>query len=59
MVCIGGPRETLQLLGDVVVSEEDIYGERDFPDACVPATWGIDLHYPHSGCWTMPAGSDK
>lgn len=46
MACIGGPRETLQLLGDVVVSEEDIYGERDFPDACVPATWGIDLHLP-------------
>ncbi|MBT7069042.1 MAG: FAD-dependent oxidoreductase, partial [Verrucomicrobia bacterium] len=46
MACIGGPRETLQLLGDVVVSENDIYGERDFPDACVPATWGIDLHLP-------------
>ncbi len=45
MACIGGPRETLQLLGDVIVSEEDIYSERDFPDACVPATWGIDLHY--------------
>jgi|SaaInlStandDraft_1057018.scaffolds.fasta_scaffold06040_6 hypothetical protein len=45
MACIGGPRETLQLLGDVIVSEEDIYGEKDFPDACVPATWGIDLHY--------------
>ena len=46
MACIGGPRETLQLLGDVVVSKNDIYGERDFPDACVPATWGIDLHLP-------------
>lgn len=47
MACIGGPRETLQILGDVVVSADDVYGERDFPDACVPATWGIDLHYPH------------
>jgi len=46
MAYIGGPRETLQLLGDVIVSKEDIYGERDFPDACVPATWGIDLHLP-------------
>ena len=45
MACIGGPRETLQLLGDVIVSEDDIYSERDFPDSCVPATWGIDLHY--------------
>ena len=46
MACIGGPRETLQLLGDVVVTKEDVYGERGFSDACVPATWGIDLHYP-------------
>jgi hypothetical protein len=43
---VGGPRETLQLLGDVVVSEEDIYSNRSFPDACVPVTWGIDLHLP-------------
>lgn len=46
MACIGGPRETLQLLGDAVVSKDDVYAERDFPDACVPATWGIDLHLP-------------
>ena len=46
MAYVGGPRETLQLLGDVVVSEDDVYSKRDFPDACVPATWGIDLHYP-------------
>ncbi len=46
MAYIGGPRETLQLLGDVVVGKDDIYGKRGFPDACVPATWGIDLHYP-------------
>jgi hypothetical protein len=45
MAFIGGTRETLQLLGDVRVEEEDVYSERDFPDACVPATWGIDLHY--------------
>jgi len=46
MAYIGGPRETLQLLGDVVVSEDDVYSKREFPDGCVPATWGIDLHYP-------------
>jgi hypothetical protein len=46
MAFIGGPRETLQLLGDVVVGKDDVYSKRDFPDACVPATWGIDLHYP-------------
>ncbi len=46
MAFIGGTRETLQLQGDVLVEEADVYAERDFPDACVPATWGIDLHYP-------------
>lgn len=46
MACIGGPRETLQILGDVVVSQEDVWEGHDFPDGCVPATWGIDLHLP-------------
>jgi hypothetical protein len=43
---VGGPRETLQLLGDVIVSEDDVYRDHPFPDGCVPATWGIDLHLP-------------
>lgn len=46
MAYVGGPRETLQLLGDVIVNVDDICDNRPFPDACVPATWGIDLHYP-------------
>lgn len=45
-VYVGGPRETLQILGDVIVTEDDIYSNREFPDGCVPATWGIDLHLP-------------
>lgn len=44
---VGGSRETLQLLGDVVLSKEDILSKRQFPDACVIVTWGLDLHYPH------------
>jgi hypothetical protein len=43
---IGGPRESRRLLGDVILSEEDIVEKRDFPDGCVPSTWSIDLHYP-------------
>lgn len=43
---IGGPRESRQLLGDVVLTQEDIVTKRDFPDGCVPSTWSIDLHYP-------------
>lgn len=43
---IGGPRESRRLLGDVLLTEEDIVSKRDFKDGCVPSTWSIDLHYP-------------
>ena len=43
---IGGPRESRRLLGDVILTEEDIVAKKDFPDGCVPSTWSIDLHYP-------------
>lgn len=46
MAYIGGTRETLQLLGDVVLTEEDIVNRKPFPDGCVLTTWSIDLHYP-------------
>ncbi len=43
---VGGPRESNRLLGDVVLTEDDVVSKRDFPDGCVPSTWSIDLHYP-------------
>lgn len=43
---IGGPRESRRLLGDVILSQEDVITKRQFPDGCVPSTWTIDLHYP-------------
>ncbi len=43
---IGGPRESRRLMGDVVLTQEDIVSKRQFPDGCVPSTWSIDLHYP-------------
>jgi hypothetical protein len=43
---IGGPRESRRLMGDLVLTGEDIVAKRDFPDGCVPSTWSIDLHYP-------------
>ena len=43
---IGGPRESRRLLGDVVLTEDDIVKKKDFTDGCVPSTWSIDLHYP-------------
>ena len=43
---IGGPRESRRLMGDVVLTQEDIVNKRAFADGCVPSTWSIDLHYP-------------
>jgi hypothetical protein len=43
---IGGTRESRQLLGDVVLSKDDIASKAAYPDGCVPTTWDIDLHYP-------------
>ncbi len=43
---VGGPRESRRLLGDVILSQDDVVEKREFPDGCVPSTWSIDLHYP-------------
>lgn len=43
---VGGTRESRQLLGDVVLTREDIVSKKMFPDGTVPTTWDIDLHYP-------------
>ncbi len=43
---IGGPRESRRLMGDVVLTQDDVVTKRDFPDGFVPSTWSIDLHYP-------------
>ncbi len=43
---VGGTRESRQLLGDVILTEEDIVSKRVFDDGSVPTTWDLDLHYP-------------
>ncbi|MDP3072077.1 MAG: FAD-dependent oxidoreductase [Opitutaceae bacterium] len=43
---IGGTRESRRIIGDVVLTHEDIVTKKDFPDGCVPSTWSIDLHFP-------------
>ncbi len=43
---ISGKRESRRLLGDVVLSKEDLLAGRKFPDGCVPTGWKIDLHLP-------------
>ena len=43
---IGGPRESRRLLGDIVLTQDDVVNKVEFSDGCVPSTWSIDLHYP-------------
>ncbi|RMF95313.1 MAG: FAD-dependent oxidoreductase [Planctomycetota bacterium] len=43
---IAGPRESRRLMGDVVLTKEDILSGREFPDGCVPTGWSIDIHVP-------------
>lgn len=43
---ISGKRESRRLLGDVVLTQDDVVSGRTWPDGCVAATWSIDLHYP-------------
>jgi hypothetical protein len=43
---VGGPRESRRILGDVVLTQDDVVTKREFSDGCVPSTWSIDLHYP-------------
>ncbi len=43
---VGGPRESRRLMGDIVLTQDDIVTKKDFTDGCVPSTWSIDLHYP-------------
>lgn len=43
---VGGPRESRRLLGDLVLTHDDIITKKEFSDGCVPSTWSIDLHYP-------------
>jgi hypothetical protein len=43
---IGGTRESRQLIGDIVLTRDDITEKRHYPDGTVPTTWDIDLHYP-------------
>lgn len=43
---IGGKRESRRLMGDVILRQQDIVGQKEFPDASVTTTWTIDLHYP-------------
>lgn len=43
---IAGKRESRRLLGDHILTENDIVDFTLYPDASATTTWSIDLHYP-------------
>jgi hypothetical protein len=43
---ISGKRESRRLMGDVVLTKEDVLGGKEYPDGAVPTGWAIDLHLP-------------
>jgi len=43
---IGGPRESRRLIGDHILTEDDMLGRREFDDGFVPVTWYLDRHFP-------------
>ncbi len=43
---VAGKRESRRLLGDHILTENDIVDYVIYPDASAPTTWTIDLHYP-------------
>ena len=45
---IAGKRESRRLLGDVILTGEDLRDGTKFKDGAFPCTWGIDTHHPHT-----------
>ncbi|MCL2120081.1 MAG: FAD-dependent oxidoreductase [Planctomycetaceae bacterium] len=46
MAHIAGKRESRRLMGDIVLSKEDLLESVKFDDSAVPTGWPIDLHLP-------------
>jgi len=45
---VSGKRESRRLLGDLILTQEDLVQGVGYADGFVPATWSIDLHLPNS-----------
>lgn len=43
---VAGKRETRRLIGDHILTQQDVFEEREYPDGTCCTTWNIDLHYP-------------
>jgi hypothetical protein len=43
---VGGKRESRRLVGDYILTENDLRDRKLMPDGTAPSSWTIDLHYP-------------
>ncbi len=43
---VGGKRESRRLIGDYILTENDLRERNLLPDGTAPSSWTIDLHYP-------------
>ena len=43
---IAGKRESRRMVGDYILTENDIRAGREFPDGVATGSWSIDLHFP-------------
>lgn len=43
---IGGKRESYRIVGDLILTQNDIEERVDYPDKTGAMTWNIDLHFP-------------
>ncbi len=43
---VAGKRESRRLMGDHVLTQQDVFNRVEYPDGTCDTTWAIDLHYP-------------
>ncbi len=43
---VAGKRESRRLIGDLVLTEQDLVNRASHPDGTACTTWTVDLHYP-------------
>lgn len=43
---VAGKRESRRLLGDMVLTQNDLLERKPYPDASFTTSWSIDLHFP-------------
>jgi hypothetical protein len=39
-----GKRESRRLLGDIIITQQDLDNQVEYPDGCVAIDWGVDIH---------------